>query len=183
MIRYSRELACAAPIFPDASAGYIILRDGEDDITRTLAFPDERLVVVPESRRTPYGPIVRIRYGPMVFLVDRHLNVFRIAVGKGYSGKTEDGVGIGLPVPELRSLWGPGEIQDDDAGLLWSCPRYPGTCMKVVDPGDGILRVAAVILTDVEKRRQEEVDPFPRGGMIDTKKRMLILRFREPEDE
>jgi hypothetical protein len=51
MLPYSKEEYQQAPIFPDASAGYIILRDHYDNLLRNLNYPDDDRVVVPASPR------------------------------------------------------------------------------------------------------------------------------------
>ena len=174
MLPYSKEEYQQGPIFPDASAGYIILRDHYDDLLRNLNYPDDDRVVVPASPRHLGSPIRRIKYGAVTFMINKGLYIFQIAVARGYTGKTEDGIGLGTSLEDVKKVWGAGELKEDDSlATLWTPTRYPWTMLRIGSGSDQVQRVSAVIITDLAKNNFEFEDHYPRG-ILEKKKRMII---------
>jgi len=171
---YTKEEYHQAQIFPDASAGYIILRDQYDDLLRKLDYPNDDQIVVPASPRHLGSPIRRIKYGSVTFMLNKGLYIFQIAVSKGYSGKTEEGIGLGTTLDEVKSIWGTGELKvNESLATLWTPVRYPWTSLWIGKGSDQVQRVSAVIITDLAKNNFEFEDHYPRG-ILEKKKRMII---------
>ncbi len=171
---YTREECYNAPIFPDASAGFIILRDQYDDLLRNLNYPDEDRVVVPASPRHPSAPIRRIKYGSVIFMINKGLYIYQIAAIRGYTGKTEDGIGLGSPLEDVMRIWGAGTMSSDDGSArLWTPTLYPWTMLRIGVGSDSVERVAAIIISDLAKNITEFEDHYPRG-ILEKKKRMII---------
>jgi hypothetical protein len=171
---YTREQSNQAPIFPDASAGYIILREQYDDLLRNLGYPDEDKIVMPAIARIPYSPLRRIRYGSVLFMLNKGLYIYQIAATRGYTGKTEDGIGLGSTLADVQRIWGPGQMTTDDTRAnLWIPKKYSWTMLKISLGNEEVPMVSVIIIADLAKNNFEFEDHFPQG-ILETKKRMII---------
>jgi hypothetical protein len=167
-----------APIILDASAGGIILRDTGDEVIRRLGGPDKRVLVTSSTSTHPYAPITRFQYGPLRILVSNRYEVFQIAVVQGYKGLSEEGIGIGTPAYRINKILGDAsEIYDLSGEKLLSYKGKPWTSFAFEKDESGVLKVKAIIITDLTPARDPE-DLMPRG-QIETKKRKP-LRFKAP---
>jgi hypothetical protein len=171
MAKLDYSLISTSPIIPDHGAGWIDFGVTGDEVQRRIGYPTRRFCIAPKSEKVPYGPVVAFGYGASLLVyLNGGYQVFQIAIGKDYTGKTGDGVGIGTPLVDAIALWGDaGIVENQGQRTYWRCQKYSHTLLFLAKDAHNIYRVSGMVIADPRAPRPVE-DLFPRGE-IETRKR------------
>ncbi|MBI5649636.1 MAG: hypothetical protein HZC40_04195 [Chloroflexi bacterium] len=125
------------PIIPAVGVAGLRLGDAESLVLDQLGKPKN-------STSTPAGT-VRMEYDSITVWLNTARQVKQIAISAGYQGQTVDGIAIGMPMSELKRLWGY-DLAYDQAGEFWEFLNRPGTLFAFEKDGEGVERISKIFI-------------------------------------
>lgn len=125
-------------IIPTVGVAGIKLGDEKETVLNVLGEPTN------ESSLSNNG--LKFEYDNFDIYFDKSSNVTQIGLRKGYPGKTEDGVGVGMTKSELENLWGLG-LSYNKEDEYWEFLSKPGILFEFEkdEKGEEVVSVIYIV--------------------------------------